>query len=91
MPPTGDQACNLAFCPDWESNQWNGDTQPLSHAGGAIMLSFMTKGYCTFPTEMKVQIKQMNGLQYCFSSVVGSMGKAKADFELSPCSVKTLL
>lgn len=63
----------------------------LSHIGGAIMLSFVTKEYCTFPIEIKVRIKQMNGLQYCFSSIVGNMGKAKADFELSPCSVKTLL
>lgn len=55
----------------------------------SIMLSFMTKEYLTFPIEIKVGIKQMYGLQYCFSSIIGNMGKTKADFELSLCSVKT--
>lgn len=55
----------------------------------SIMLSFMAKGYRTFPIEIKVEIKQMHGLQYYFSSIIGNVGKTKADFELSPCSVET--
>ena len=49
----------------------------------------MTKGCSAYPTEIKVGIKQMHGLQFCFSSTIGNTGKTKADFELSPCSVKT--
>ena len=27
VPPTGDLACNLGLCPDWESNQESFDSQ----------------------------------------------------------------
>lgn len=55
----------------------------------SITLSPMTKGYSAYPIEIKVGIKQTHGLQCCFSSIIGNMGKTKSDFELSECSVKT--
>lgn len=55
----------------------------------SITFPSLAKGCSAFPSGIKVGIKQMQGLQFCFSSIIGNMGKTKADFELSPCSVKT--
>ena len=49
----------------------------------------MTAGYSAYSIAIKGGIKQMHGLQSRFSSILRNMGKTKADFELSLCSVKT--
>ena len=55
----------------------------------SITLPSLAKGCSAFPTGIKVGIKQMQGSPFYFSSILGNMGKTKADFELSPRSVKT--
>lgn len=52
-------------------------------------LSFMTEGCSAYPIIKMQELKKCMGYSTFFSSIIGNTGKTKADFDLSPCSVKT--